>query len=69
MKDVENIHRVTFKMTLMFLVAGCALGLLGVWIPEFFFSTTGIKLMITNWVMFAGSLGAAVITKMLGDGD
>jgi hypothetical protein len=60
-----DLYTVTYWCAIVFLVLGCLLGLLGVWMPEFWRNDYAWKLMLTNWILFGASVAGAVITRIL----
>ena len=66
MEVTLSLSVVAFWATILFTVMGGFLGLLAVWIPEFWKSETCEKLLFTNVILAGTSLLVAVITKWLG---
>lgn len=63
---VVTLYSVAFWATIFFLVLGAVLGLIGVWIPEFWKSDVGAKLIATDFIFAGTALAVAVVTKLLG---
>jgi hypothetical protein len=66
MEVTLSLYTLAFWATIAFTIVGGFLGLLGVWISEFWRSEACIKLLFTNAILAGTSLLVAVITKWLG---
>jgi hypothetical protein len=62
---MNDAYSIMFWLSIVFLITGGTMALLAVWVPEFFRSDLGTKLMLTNAVLFSVSLAGAVITRLL----
>ena len=61
-----SLYVIAFWLAIFFTVIGAVLGLMGIWIKEFWKSETTIKLLLTD-LIFAGTAAiVAVLTKLLG---
>ena len=63
--DTATIHTVTFWSAIVLLAVGSVLGLMGVWMDNFWDNDWAAKLIITDGILFAAAVAGAVITKLL----
>lgn len=59
---MNQIHTIAFYATILLVILGGILGLIGIWAPR---TTFGGKLFLTDVVLAATSLIVAAITKWL----
>lgn len=60
-----QLHTVAFYAAIFFTVFGAMLGLIGVWVDDFWDSPTPVRLLITDAILAATSIIVAAITKWL----
>lgn len=60
------MYELTFYATIAFTVFGALLGLVGVWVEDFYRNDVAWKLILTNVILAVTSAIVAVITKFLG---
>lgn len=65
MEITVTLSTLAFYAALFFTLAGSLLGLMGVWIDQFWKSDAAIKLLLTNWIFAGASIIVAAITKWL----
>ena len=63
--DTKTIYQLTFRGTLFFTLVGVVLGLLGIWLDDFWNNDLSGKLLLTTFVLFSGCFITAGITKGL----
>lgn len=62
---MNDAYSLMFWLSIVFLMSGGILGLTAVWVPSFWDSDIGMKLVVTNVVLFSVSLAGAIITRLL----
>jgi len=62
---VISLFQLSFYGAILFTVLGALLGLMAVWLPEFWKTETAPKLLITDVILTAASIVVAIITKFL----
>lgn len=62
---MSEIHIYAFYAAIVFTVFGAILGLLGIWINDFWRDETTWKLLMTNVILAVSSIIVAAITKWL----
>lgn len=60
-----SLFQLSFYGAILFTVLGALLGLMAVWLPEFWKTETAPKLLITDVILTAASIVVAIITKFL----
>ena len=66
MEVTLSLYTVAFWAAIFFTGIGAALGLMGVWIQEFWRSDVAVKLLMTNAILAGTSILVAAMTKWLG---
>lgn len=61
-----NVYTLTFWAAIVFVILGGLLGLLGVWIDDFWKNDIAPKLLLTDLILAGTSVAVAIITKWLG---
>ncbi len=61
----QQIHKLTFRGAIWTLLLGCVLGLMGIWMDDFWSYDVAHKLLSTTWLLFLTCLLGAGITKWL----
>jgi len=59
------INQICFYSCMSSIVAGAALGIASVWLPEMWHSTLPAKGLVTTGILFAASALGAIVTKLL----
>jgi len=60
-----NVHMVSFWSAMAFLVLGMVLGIIGIWVEDFWRNSIGSRLLWTDAVLFGTALAGAIIAKWL----
>jgi len=66
MEVTVSIYTVAFWAAIFFTGSGALLGLMGVWIKEFWESETAMKLLLTDAIFAGTAILIAAMTKWLG---
>ena len=66
MEVTLSLFQLSFYAAIGFTILGGILGLMGVWINDFWKNETAVKLIITDLILAGTSIVVAVITKFLG---
>lgn len=66
MEVTVSLYAVAFWAAIFFTGFGALLGLLGVWVKEFWESETAVKLLLTDAIFAGTSILVAAMTKWLG---
>jgi len=61
----QQIHKLTFRGAIWTLLLGSGLGLMGIWMDNFWTYDFAGKLLSTTWLLFLTCLLGAAITKWL----
>lgn len=65
MEVTVTLYSITFWAAIAFTGFGAFLGLMGIWIPEFWKSETAVKMLLTNGIFAGTSVLIAAMTKWL----
>lgn len=60
-----SLHNLTFYAAIFFAILGAVLGLMGVWVKDFWKNETAPKLLITDFIFLGTAVVVAAITKWL----
>lgn len=63
--DVETLYTFAFWGSIVMVLFGAALGLVGIWFEDFFKYKIVERLFITDGILFATALAVTIITKLL----
>lgn len=61
------MYEIAFWASIVFTIIGAGLGLLGIWVKEFWRSDTGSQLILTDVLLAVTSVIVALLTKWLGN--
>ena len=66
MEVTLSLFQLSFYAAIVFTIIGGVLGLVGVWINDFWKSEAAVKLILTDLILAGTSIVVAVVTKFLG---
>ena len=60
-----QLHELAFYLAIFFTVLGAVLGLIGVWVNNFWENEVAWKMLVTDFILAGSSIVVAAITKWL----
>lgn len=61
-----SVYEFAYWASIFFVVVGAVLGIIGVWVPDFWKNDIAAKLIFTDLILAGSSVAVAIITRWLG---